>query len=43
MFEAPPCGTFCVYFALQLTLELDSDRVDLDIADPLASDKLSQK
>ena len=39
-FEAPPCGTFCVDFALHLTLELD---VDLDIAGLLALDKLSQK
>ena len=35
-FEAPPCGTFCVDFALHLT-ELDSDRVYLDTEDPLAS------
>ena len=39
--EAPPCGTFCVDFDLHL--EVDSDRVGLDIADPLALDKLSQK
>ena len=39
--EAPPYGTFCVDFALQL--EVDWDRVDLDIVEPLASDKLSQK
>ena len=41
--EAPPCGTFCVDFALHLTLELDSDKVDMHTADPLASDKLGQQ
>ena len=40
--EAPPCGTFCVD-SLHRTLELDSDKVDLDSADPLASEKLGQQ
>ena len=41
--EAPPCGTFCVDCALHRTLELDSDKVDLDTADPPALDKLGQQ